>query len=108
MYQQAKFYMPNDGKIQEIIRQKWWVYIVECSDGTLYTGITKDLAVRLVQHNRGNGAKYTRGRGPVQLVYSEQLESEGLARRREYAIKRLCREEKIRLIGMDKSAEPTT
>jgi putative endonuclease len=68
---------------------RWLVYIVRCRDGTLYTGITNDLARRLAQHNAGRGARYTRGRAPVALVYSEELASKGDALRREMAIKRL-------------------
>jgi DNA-3-methyladenine glycosylase II len=74
-------------------------YIVRCADGTLYTGWTNDLARRVQAHNGGTGAKYTRSRLPVQLVYFEEYEDRGEARRREYAIKQLSRREKERLIG---------
>jgi len=67
----------------------WHVYIVRCADGTLYTGIARDLAARLGEHNAGRGAKYTRGRLPVELVYSEPCDDRGAALRREHAIKRL-------------------
>ena len=76
----------------------WRVYILECVDGSLYTGIARDLDARLVAHNSGAGAKYTRGRLPVNLVYQETVSSRGLALRREIAIKKLPRSAKLRLI----------
>lgn len=76
----------------------WSVYILRCSDGTLYTGIAPDVQKRLMLHNAGKGAKYTRGRGPVELVYQEQLEDRAAASKREYAIKQLSRAEKLHLI----------
>lgn len=79
--------------------KQWVVYILECADGTLYTGITDDLERRLKAHNSGRGAKYTRGRGPVQLRYQEPCGDHGMALRREIAIKRLTRTEKWALIG---------
>lgn len=75
-----------------------FVYIVECRDGTFYTGWTNDLEKRLAAHNDGSGAKYTRGRGPVKLVYSEECASKGAALSRELAIKRLDRGGKLQLI----------
>ena len=75
-----------------------FVYIVQCSDGTYYTGWTTDLFKRIKAHNEGRGAKYTRSRRPVELVYSEALETKEDALRREYAIKRLTRTQKIKLI----------
>lgn len=83
-----------------------WVYILRCADGTLYTGWTNDLAARVSAHNAGKGAKYTRGRLPAQLVYSERVSGKGEALRREYAIKRLTREEKQRLILGNKGKTP--
>ncbi len=77
----------------------WYVYIVQCDDRSLYTGITKDLDARLAQHNAGDGAKYTRARRPVQLVYSERAQGRGLAQRREFAIKRMQTAAKHRLIA---------
>lgn len=65
----------------------WHVYILRCADHTLYTGIATDLDARLLKHNRGKGAKYTRGRLPVILVYREPLESRSAALKREHAIK---------------------
>jgi len=77
----------------------WRVYMVRCSDGTLYTGITKDLEKRIEAHNSGkDGARYTRSRRPVTLVYSEQVESKSAAARLEYQIKRLPRVKKKRLV----------
>ena len=77
----------------------WYVYIVRCSDNTLYTGISTDPAARLAEHNSGqNGAKYTRTRRPVTLVYTEQAQSRSAALKREIAIKRLSRQAKLALI----------
>jgi putative endonuclease len=68
----------------------WYVYMVRCNDGTLYTGITTDLKKRVEAHNSGkDGARYTRSRRPVELVYSEQVESKSAAARLEYRFKRL-------------------
>ena len=77
----------------------WFVYILRCADGTLYTGITKDLARRTQQHNAGTASRYTRSRHPVKLVYQERQRSQGLALRREAAIKKLTRREKLVLVG---------
>ncbi len=74
-------------------------YILRCSDGTLYTGWTNDMEKRLTAHNRGEGAKYTRGRTPVELVYQETFETKQEAMKREAAIKRLSKEEKLKLIA---------
>ena len=81
----------------------WYVYILRCGDGTLYTGITDDIPRRLAAHRAGKGAKYTRGRGPLELVYTEQLPDKSAALRREIEIKRLRRAEKERLIESAKS-----
>ncbi len=75
-----------------------YVYILECADGTLYTGWTYDPQARLKKHNSGQGARYTRARVPVRLVYTERLSDQGAARRREYALKQLSRAAKQRLI----------
>ena len=77
----------------------WIVYILRCKDDTLYTGITDDLARRMAAHNSGKGAKYTRGRGPVEVVYTEVMESYSAALKREAAIKRLKRPEKMALLA---------
>ncbi|MDR3562559.1 MAG: GIY-YIG nuclease family protein [Negativicutes bacterium] len=76
-----------------------WVYIVECTDGTYYTGWTVDIEDRLAAHNAGSGARYTRGRRPVRLVYHEGCADRSLALRRERQIKRLSRREKERLVA---------
>ncbi|WP_027339746.1 GIY-YIG nuclease family protein [Halonatronum saccharophilum] len=75
-----------------------YIYIVECSDNTLYTGYTTDVKRRIEEHNAGIGAKYTRGRGPVKLRYSESFANRSLAQKREYKIKQLDRKDKLRLI----------
>ena len=77
----------------------WTVYILECGDGTLYTGITDDLERRLRAHAQGKGAKYTRGRGPLKLRYREELPDKGAALKREYAIKQLSKPEKMALFS---------
>lgn len=75
-----------------------YVYILKCSDNTLYTGWTNSLEKRLKAHNNGKGAKYTRCRLPVELVYFEEFEDKIEAMRREYRIKRLKKLDKVRLI----------
>lgn len=72
----------------------WHLYMVRCADGTLYTGIATDVARRVAAHAAGRGARYTRGRGPFALVYSEACGDRSSASRREHALKRLAREEK--------------
>jgi len=76
----------------------WKVYILRCADGTLYTGIATDVARRVREHNAGTGAKYTRGRGPVELLYFREMGSRAQASREEWRIKQLTREEKLELI----------
>lgn len=76
-----------------------WVYILRCADGTLYTGWTNDLERRIAAHNAGKGAKYTRSRLPVVLLYSEQCNTREEAMSREWHIKRMTREEKMTLIN---------
>jgi putative endonuclease len=76
----------------------WAVYFLRCEDGTLYTGATCDLERRLRQHSTGRGARYTRSRLPVSLVYREEARDRGAALRREAALKRLTRAEKLRLV----------
>lgn len=76
----------------------YWVYIVRCADETFYTGISNDVEKRLSVHNEGMGAKYTRGRRPVVLVYSEECEDKSAALSREIEIKKLSRKQKIALI----------
>jgi putative endonuclease len=80
--------------------QQWYVYIVRCADGTLYTGITTDLVRRIEEHNgTGKGARYTRGRQPVELVYSERVVDRSEAGRREYLIKQMNQDQKRALIN---------
>ncbi len=76
-----------------------YTYIVRCADDTLYTGCAVQLEKRVEAHNRGTGAKYTRGRGPVELVYWECYETLGEAQSREAAIKKLTRREKMKLLS---------
>jgi putative endonuclease len=88
---------------ERIVRRKdsgiWHVYIVRCIDGTLYTGITNDLDKRIEAHNSGkDGARYTRSRRPVKLVYSEEAESKSAASRLEYQLKKLPRAKKEKLV----------
>ena len=82
------------------MKKQWCVYILQCGDGTLYTGITNDLDHRIQVHASGEGAKYTRGRGPLKLCYEEKAESYSNALRREYAIKQMNRKEKLKLIEL--------
>jgi len=86
------------------VDKKWFVYILLCRGQTLYCGITDDVQRRLEMHRSGKGAKYTRGRGPLELVYTEQCESYSAALKREYAIKQLPRSEKLKLIELYKTA----
>lgn len=73
---------------------RWYVYLAQCADGSLYTGIARDVARRLEQHSAGKGARYTRGRGPVQLFALRACNSQGKALRLELAVKALSREAK--------------
>lgn len=75
----------------------WFVYILLCSDGTLYTGMTNDLEKRLKKHNEGKGAKYTRGRGPVTLLKKFEFETKSEAAKEEYRIKQLNKQQKLDL-----------
>jgi putative endonuclease len=77
----------------------WYVYILECSDGTLYTGITTDLDKRLKTHNNGKGAKYTKARLPVVLKASFEAEDRSTASKEEYRIKQLTKKQKLELIN---------
>ena len=76
----------------------WKVYILRCSDGSLYTGITTDFEKRISAHNSGKGAKYTRSRRPVELVYQEDCADHSCALKRELEIKAMKREQKLKLI----------
>ena len=77
----------------------WYLYILRCGDGTFYTGITTDVERRLEEHRQGRGAKYTRGRGPLELAYQEGCGTHSEALKREAAIKKLSREKKEQLIA---------
>lgn len=81
-----------------MVRAMNYVYILRCSDDTLYCGWTTDLSRRIAAHNSGNGAKYTRSRRPVELVYYEEYANRHEALSREWHIKRMSREEKLRMI----------
>ena len=76
----------------------WHVYILECADGSFYTGIAKDVAARMAQHSSGTGAKYTKGRGPFALRLEESYATKSEALKRELAIKALSRDQKLQLI----------
>jgi len=76
----------------------WFVYMLRCSDGSLYTGYTDDVQRRLSVHNSGKGAKYTRSRLPVEVVYREEVPDKSAAMRREAAIKKLTRKQKMLLM----------
>lgn len=86
--------------------KKWIVYILECRDGTLYTGITDDLERRLRAHEAGKGAKYTRGRGPLRLRYQETLPDKSAALKRECSLKRLRRSQKLAIIHEKEKENP--
>ncbi len=80
------------------MESNWYLYILRCKDDTLYTGITTDVEKRLEAHRSGKGAKYTRGRSPLELVYRESCGSHSDALKREHQVKMLTREEKQNLI----------
>ena len=81
------------------MEKNWFLYILRCRDGSLYTGITTDVQSRLEAHRAGKGAKYTRGRAPLELVYSENCGDHSAALKRELAVKSLSRTEKMELIN---------
>ena len=93
--------MKNKQKAAFFVR--WQIYIIECRDGSLYTGITIDLEKRLAAHNAGKGAKYTASRRPVQLVYHEGATNRSEASKRENAIKKLNRNDKLSLFAKQDS-----
>ena len=80
------------------MEKQWVLYILECGDGTFYTGITDDLKRRLKAHSQGKGAKYTRGRGPLKLRYLEHCEDHSAALKLEYQMKQHTRQQKLELI----------
>ena len=81
------------------MEEKWYLYILRCKDNTLYTGITTDVARRLEAHRSGKGAKYTRGRAPLELVYQENCGNHSDALKRELEIKAMSRKQKDEMIG---------
>lgn len=97
-------------RTDKFVRKKGWlamncVYMLRCGDGSLYTGWTNDMEKRLAAHQKGSGAKYTRGRGSVTLVYLEELPDRSSAMKREAAIKKLSRQQKEALIAGQQGAE---
>ncbi|MBI2921457.1 MAG: GIY-YIG nuclease family protein [Planctomycetes bacterium] len=86
--------------------RRWTVYLLRCADGTLYTGIARNLERRLAQHNSGRGARYTRGRGPVQVLWSECRRSQGAALRREAEIKSWKKVKKLQWAKAGRKGKP--
>ena len=82
-----------------LLESIWYLYILRCGDGSLYTGITTDVEKRVEIHRAGKGAKYTRGRKPLELVYRETCGSHSNALKRELAVKKLTRDQKEQMIG---------
>ncbi|WP_443734135.1 GIY-YIG nuclease family protein [[Ruminococcus] lactaris] len=82
-----------------------YTYILKCRDGSLYTGWTNDLEQRVAAHNTGKGAKYTKARRPVELVYFEEFETKEQAMKREYAIKQMARKDKLELVRRKEKAD---
>ena len=89
------------------MEDKWELYILLCGDGTLYTGIARDAEKRLKLHESGKGAKYTRGRGPLRLVYRESCENRTRALQREIEVKKLTRSQKDALIARKEDTAET-
>ena len=78
--------------------ENWYVYILLCRDGTLYTGITNDIKKRMLAHEKGKGAKYTKGRGPFKLVYENTFNNQSTAMKEENRIKKLSKVQKLKLV----------
>ncbi len=78
--------------------ENWYVYILLCKDGTLYTGITNDIKKRMLAHEKGKGAKYTKGRGPFKLVYENIFNNQSMAMKEENRIKKLSKVQKLKLV----------
>ena len=89
--------MPKAAKTPADPGETWFVYLARCGDGSLYTGIARDVAARIALHNAGRGARYTRGRGPVVVCASRRCASKGIALRLEFAVKQLSRAAKENL-----------
>jgi len=90
----------------EVLDETWFVYLLRCADGSLYTGITKDIARRSKQHNAGTASRYTRSRRPTRMVYEEVQANQSQALKRELAIKALSRPQKETLIRQKESSDP--
>lgn len=96
--------LPEGKTFQDILdefiesKNKWEVYMVECSDGTIYTGISNDVPKRVLTHNSGKGAKYTKTRLPVVLKWQKQCENRSEASKEEYKVKKLTKKQKLKLI----------
>ena len=91
----------------ETTNKAWFVYLVRCADGSLYTGITNNVPRRCKQHNAGTASRYTRSRLPVELIYQESQASRSMALKRELAVKAMSREEKESLARRHSVANPT-
>lgn len=85
----------------------WYLYILQCKDGSLYTGITPNVQKRLEAHRAGKGAKYTRGRGPLELVYQEACGSHSEALKREHEVKAMSREKKLAILAEKRKTRTT-
>ncbi len=81
------------------VKTRWCLYVLECGDGTLYTGVTTDLARRVAQHNDGKASSYTRSRRPVRLIYQERCRGRSDALKKEYAVKQLSKKDKEKYIN---------
>ena len=81
------------------MESQWYLYVLRCGDGTLYTGITTDVEKRFAAHQSGKGAKYTRGRGPLEMVHREKCADHSEALKREHAFKQLSREQKLAFLA---------
>lgn len=84
-----------------MLEKEWYLYILRCGDGSLYTGITTDLKKRFRQHCTGKGAQYTKGRGPLEIVFSMICDTHSLALKMEYAVKRLSKGQKEKLLSCE-------
>jgi len=87
-------------------KAEWSLYVAECADGSYYTGIAKDVEKRIENHNSGKGAKYTAAHGPVKLIFQEPQGNYSTALRREYQVKTLSKERKMKFIAGEKLAKP--